>query len=152
MSHQKCEFIGKLGADPELKYLPDGTAVATFSIATSTAFHDKNGEKQETTEWHRIVVWGKRAESCNKYLSKGKTVFIEAKAKTRVWTGKDDVKRYTTEYHAFNTLFLTPQGKKVSESVQSNSESSNQEKMPSTPTPDISEGSLPHFTADDIPF
>jgi len=93
----KVILIGNLGKDPEMRYFPDGTAVANFSIATSEGWKDKDtGERKERTEWHRIVAFRKLAEICGKYLSKGKQVYIEGKLQTRSWE-KDGVTRYTTE-------------------------------------------------------
>lgn len=90
-------LIGNLGRDPELKYLPSGDAVCNFSIATSEIWKDKAGEKQEATEWHRISFFGKAAEVCGKYLTKGSTVYIEGSIRTRKWTDKDGTEKYSTE-------------------------------------------------------
>ncbi len=103
----KAIIIGRLGRDPELKYTPDGTAIANFSVATSEEWKDKNtGEKKERTEWHRIVAYRKLAEICGEYLSKGKQVYIEGRIQTREWVDKDSVKRYTTEIVAADVQFL----------------------------------------------
>jgi len=102
----KVILIGNLGKDPELRYTPDGTPVANFSIATSDSWVDKqSGEKREKTEWHRIVAWRRLAEICSEYLTKGRQVFIEGKLQTRSWE-KDDVTRYTTEIIARDVQFL----------------------------------------------
>ncbi|BBO83571.1 single-stranded DNA-binding protein [Desulfosarcina ovata] len=94
----KVILVGNLGRDPEIRYTPDGRAVANFSIATSETWTDKNsGERREKTEWHRIVVFGKLAEICGEYLSKGRQVYIEGKLQTRKWQGQDGQDRYTTE-------------------------------------------------------
>ncbi|MBW2176788.1 MAG: single-stranded DNA-binding protein [Deltaproteobacteria bacterium] len=94
----KAILIGNLGRDPEVRYTPDGTAVANFSIATSDQWKDKNtGEKREKTEWHRIVAFRRLGEVCGEYLSKGRQVYIEGRIQTRDWEDKDGVKRYTTE-------------------------------------------------------
>ncbi|MBW2613498.1 MAG: single-stranded DNA-binding protein [Deltaproteobacteria bacterium] len=94
----KAILIGNLGRDPEVRYTPDGTAVANFSIATSDQWKDKNtGEKREKTEWHRIVAFRRLGEICGEYLSKGRQVYIEGRIQTRDWEDKDGVKRYTTE-------------------------------------------------------
>jgi len=81
----KAIILGRLGQDPELKYIPSGTAVCNFTLATSENWKDKEGNKQERTQWHRVVVWGKLGELCNQYLSKGKQAFIEGKIETRTW-------------------------------------------------------------------
>ncbi len=94
----KVILVGNLGRDPEIRYTADGRPIANFSIATSESWMDKNsGEKREKTEWHRIVVFGKLAEICGQYLSKGKQVYIEGKLQTRKWQGQDGQDRYTTE-------------------------------------------------------
>ena len=101
----KVIIIGNLGRDPELRHTPQGHPVATFSVATSENWNDKNGQKQERTEWHRIVVWGKLAELCGKYLSKGRKAYIEGRLQTRAWD-KDGQKHYTTEIVANTVQFL----------------------------------------------
>ena len=102
----KAIIVGRLGRDPELRYTPDGTAVANFSVATSEEWKDKNsGEKKERTEWHRIVAWRRLGEICGEYLSKGRQVYIEGKLQTRSWE-QDGVTRYTTEIVATDVQFL----------------------------------------------
>jgi single-strand DNA-binding protein len=103
----KVILIGNLGKDPEVRYTPGGQAVANFNIATNEAWTDKQGQKQERTEWHRIVVWGKTAELCGEYLSKGRQVYIEGRLQTREWNNKEGVKQYTTEIVANQVLFLS---------------------------------------------
>ena len=93
----KVILVGNLGKDPEVRYTPSGQAVANFNIATNENWTDKQGQKQERTEWHRIVVWGKVAELCGEYLSKGRQVYIEGRLQTREWTNKEGAKQYTTE-------------------------------------------------------
>src|SRR5256885_1856225 len=93
----KVILIGNLGRDPEVRYTPSGQAVANFTVATNEAWTDKSGQKQERTEWHRVVVWGKTAENCGEYLSKGRQVYIEGRLQTREWTNKEGAKQYTTE-------------------------------------------------------
>ena len=93
----KVILVGNLGRDPEVRYTPSGQAVANFSIAVSENWTDKQGQKQERTEWVRIVVWGKTAENCGEYLSKGRQVYIEGKLQTREYTDKEGVKKYSTE-------------------------------------------------------
>jgi single-strand DNA-binding protein len=93
----KVILVGNLGKDPEVRYTPGGQAVANFTIATNENWTDKQGQKQERTEWHRIVVWGKAAELCGEYLSKGRQVYIEGRLQTREWNNKEGAKQYTTE-------------------------------------------------------
>ena len=103
----KVILVGRLGQDPELRYTPDGTAVANFSIATSESWKDKStGEKKEKTEWHKIVAWRKLGELCGEYLAKGRQVYIEGRLQTRDWQDKDGNKRYTTEVVATEVQFL----------------------------------------------
>ncbi len=102
----KAILIGNLGRDPELRYTQGGQAVCNFSIATTETWKDKDGEKQERTEWHRIVVWGKQGENCGQYLAKGRTVYIEGRIQTRKWKDKEDNERTTVEINANNVTFL----------------------------------------------
>ena len=102
----KVILIGNLGADPEVRFTPSGQAVANFRIATSENWTDKQGQKQERTEWHRIVVWGKTAEHCGEYLAKGRQVYVEGRLQTREWTDKEGKKNYTTEVVATAVTFL----------------------------------------------
>ncbi|NEV64887.1 single-stranded DNA-binding protein [Thiorhodococcus minor] len=94
----KVILIGNLGADPEVRYMPSGDAVANVSIATSETWKDRNtGERQERTEWHRVVFFGKVAEIVKQYLRKGSKIYVEGKLRTRKWQGQDGQDRYTTE-------------------------------------------------------
>ncbi len=103
----KAMIIGRLGQDPEVKYTPNGQAVANFTVATSENWTDKaTGSKQERTEWHRIVVWGRLAELCKDYLKKGRQVYIDGRLQTRSWDDKEGKKRYITEIVANTVQFL----------------------------------------------
>jgi single-strand DNA-binding protein len=93
----KVILIGRLGSDPELRYTPNGDAVANFRIATNRVWKDQEGNQQERTEWHRIVAWRKLAERCGEYLKKGSHVYIEGRLETRSWEDKSGNKRYVTE-------------------------------------------------------
>lgn len=106
MSVNKVILVGRLGQNPEVRYTPSGAAVANFSIATNESWLDKSGQKQERTEWHRIVVWGKQAENCAQYLSKGRQAYVEGRLQTRQWQDKDGQTKYTTEVHAQTVQFL----------------------------------------------
>jgi single-strand DNA-binding protein len=99
-------LIGNLGADPETRSMPSGDMVTTFNIATSERWTNKMGEKEERTEWHRIVTFGKLAEICSDYLSKGKQVYIEGRIQTRQWDDRDGNRRYTTEIIAGQMVML----------------------------------------------
>ncbi len=106
----KVILIGNLGKDPELRYTPSGTAVASFSLATSEKWKDRDGNMQDKTEWHNIVVWGRQAEIAKEYLAKGRQVYIEGRIQTRSWDDKDGNKRYTTEIIAQRLNFLGSRG------------------------------------------
>ncbi len=106
----KVILIGRLGRDPEVRYTPDGAMVTNFTLATDESYKDKNGEKVQKTEWHRIVAFGKLAEICGNYLVKGKLVFVEGRIQTRSWEDKDGVKRFTTEIIANNMQMLDSKG------------------------------------------
>jgi len=106
----KVILIGRLGKDPEVRYTPDGTMITNFNLATDEQWKDKNGEKVQKTEWHRIVTFGKLAEICGNYLVKGKLIFIEGRIQTRSWEDKDGVKRFTTEIIAANMQMLDTRG------------------------------------------
>jgi single-strand DNA-binding protein len=101
----KVILIGRVGQTPEINHSPGGSPVTNFSLATHERWTDKSGKKEERTEWHRIVAWGKLAETCAKFLSKGRQVYIEGRLQTREWE-KDGVKRYTTEINAQSIQFL----------------------------------------------
>ena len=98
-------LVGNLGGDPQIRYTPNGTAVANFNIATTERFTNKNGEKESRTEWHRIVAWGRLAEICNEYLKKGKQVYVEGRIQTRQWEDKEGGKRTSYEIIA-NTMVM----------------------------------------------
>tara|TARA_Y100000034_G_C6545585_1_gene235536 strand:- start:99 stop:506 length:408 start_codon:yes stop_codon:yes gene_type:complete len=135
MSLNKALIIGRLGKDTELKYTPSGKAVCSFSVATSEKYKDKQGNSKQDVQWHNIVVWGKLAELCNQYLSKGSQCFVEGKLATRSWEDQQGNKKYTTEVIASAVQFL---GSKTEKTTQEN------------PYQDVKTES--NFIADDIPF
>jgi single-strand DNA-binding protein len=106
MSLNRVLLIGNLGRDPEVRFTPSGRAVARFPLATSEVWTDQEGQRQERTEWHNVVVWGKQAESCGQYLAKGRQVFVEGSIRTRQYDDKDGNKRYITEVIAQRVQFL----------------------------------------------
>lgn len=114
----KAILVGRLGADPEVRYTPDGMMVTNFRIATDEQRKDKSGERVKTTEWHRIVTFGKLAEICGKYLLKGKMVFVEGRIRTQSWEDKEGVKRYTTEIIASDMRMLDSKGQQSADSFQ----------------------------------
>jgi single-strand DNA-binding protein len=105
-SVNKVILVGNLGRDAELRYTPGGSAVATLNLATTEVWNDKGGQRQEKTEWHRIVLWGKQAESLQEYLTKGKQIYVEGRLQTRQWDDKDGNKKYTTEIKADRITLL----------------------------------------------
>ncbi|MFC2074655.1 single-stranded DNA-binding protein [Bdellovibrionota bacterium] len=144
----KVIIIGNLGTDPEVRFTPSGSAVANFTVATSENWKDKNGQRQERTEWHRIVVWGKLAELCGEYLSKGRQAYIEGRLQTRSWDDKEGKKRYTTEVVAQTVQFLgSSKGRETSKT------SSFGESQVAQKTTSPEQSSEPRFDSDDdIPF
>lgn len=139
----KVILVGNLGADPELRYAPSGMAIANFRIATTETWKDKTGAKQDKTEWHRIVAFGKLAEICGEYLNKGKQIYVEGKIQTRQWEDKDGNKRYTTEVVAQTMQMLGPAGEKGAASASGGAGAS-EEQPPAMENPPAE--------LDDIPF
>lgn len=148
MSVNKVILLGRLGQDPELKHTPSGAAVCNFSLATSESWNDKNsGQKQERTEWHRVVVWGKLAELCNQYLAKGRQAFVEGRLQTRAWDDKSGQKRYTTEINATTVQFIGGQASAGQGNYSENNAAPSQE-----PAQDYNISTDANFASDDIPF
>ena len=109
-SVNKVILVGNLGRDVEIRYTSGGTAVATLSLATTDVWTDKGGQKQEKTEWHRVVLWGKTAETLQEYLLKGRQIYVEGRLQTRQWDDRDGNKRYTTETRADRVVLLGGRG------------------------------------------
>src|SRR3954466_13548287 len=150
-SVNKVILIGNLGRDPEVRYTPSGQAVANFTVATNEAWTDKAGQKQERTEWHRVVVWGKAAENCGEYLSKGRSVYVEGRLQTREWPNKEGAKQYTTEVVANQVLFL--QGGERGQGRGASRGGGGAPDEVGAPPPGMDEGSSsPKAAEDDIPF
>lgn len=105
-SLNRVMLIGRLGRDPEIRHSPSGQPVANFSIATDESYTSRDGQKVDRTEWHKIVVWGKQAEFCGNYLTKGRLVYIEGSISTRKWQDKDGAEKYTTEIKADRVVGL----------------------------------------------
>ena len=151
MSVNKVIILGRLGQDPELKHTPGGMSVCNFTVATSESWADKAGQKQERTEWHRVVVWGKLADLCNQYLAKGRQAFIEGSLQTRSWDDKSGQKRYTTEIVAKTVQFIGGQaGAERSEGRSANAQPTYDTGVMNNHEYDIATDT--NFTADDIPF
>lgn len=111
----KVTLLGNLGADPETKKTASGQSITLFNVATSNAWTNKEGQRQEHTEWHRVVVWGRQAETCAEYLAKGRKVYVEGRMQTRSWEDDKNQKRYTTEVVASQVLFLSGSPEKRTE-------------------------------------
>jgi single-strand DNA-binding protein len=120
----KVILIGNLGKDPELRYTPNSKAVATFSLATTEKWKDKEGQFQEKTEWHNIVAWGKQAEICKEYLKKGSSVYVEGRLQHRSYDDKEGNKKYITEIVARTVQMLGRKGEAKEEPVSQDLESS----------------------------
>lgn len=156
MAVNKVILIGNLGKDPELKQTQNGTAVATFSIATSETYKDKTGNKQEKTEWHNIVVWQRLAEICNQYLHKGKQVYIEGRLQTRKWQDRDGNDRYSTEIVANQMQMLgnkNDNGQQQQQSQPQQQQQQPQQQQQQQPQQVQQQRQEPVFNSDDeIPF
>lgn len=129
-SYNKVILIGHLGEKPEVKFTTSGTAVANLSLATNESWKDASGEVKEKTEWHRIVVFGKRAETAGEWLSKGQLILVEGKLQTRSWEDKDGVKRYTTEVICENFVMLGKKGETGSSSESSSRATQSDDDLP----------------------
>ncbi|MEQ8623374.1 MAG: single-stranded DNA-binding protein [Vicingaceae bacterium] len=143
----KVILVGRLGKDPEVRHLESGAAVANFPIATSETYKDKQGNKQESTEWHSIVLWRGLAEIAEKYLTKGNLVYIEGKLKTRNWQDKDGNTRYTTEIVGDNMTMLGSKNDGNNSSSNENQESGSNTRKQSAEKVELEEDE-----SDDLPF
>jgi single-strand DNA-binding protein len=141
-SVNKVILVGNLGRDAELRYTPGGSPVATLNLATTEVWNDKGGQRQEKTEWHRVVLWGKQAETLNEYLVKGKQIYVEGRLQTRQWDDKDGNKRYTTEIRGDRVVLLSSGGGGGAARQQARAAAGPDEMM--EPVSDL--------TDDDIPF
>ena len=146
----KVILVGNLGRDPEVRYTKSGQAVASFSIATSESWKGKDGNREEKTEWHRIVAWGKLGEICGEYLSKGKQVYIEGRLQTRDWDDKDGNKRSTTEIVAGTMTMLGQAGGGGNQDYSNGPSGASSSSSGSSTSSDSSSGD--DFEDDDIPF
>lgn len=142
MAVNKVILVGNLGRDPEVRFTSNGKAVARFSLATSEVWNDAEGSRQERTEWHNIVVWGKQAETCGQYLQKGRQVYIEGSIRSRQYDDKEGNKKYITEIVAQRVQFLGGGGGRGAPAREAESTASGD--IPASPPPPAAE--------DDIPF
>ncbi|MBC9890050.1 MAG: single-stranded DNA-binding protein [Opitutae bacterium] len=140
----KVILIGNLGADPEVKYTPSGVPVANFNLATSESWTDRNGERQERTEWHRLVLWRKLAEIAGQYLKKGSKLYVEGRLQTRSWDDQSGQKRYTTEVVVNDMQMLDSRGEAPDDGSR----------MSGDPGPAAAQGPMPASSEedDDLPF
>ena len=157
-SVNKVILVGNLGRDPEMRYMPSGDAIASFSVATTDNWKDKNGQKQERTEWHRISMFGKLAEIAGEYLKKGSSVYIEGRLQTRKWQDKEGNERQTTEVVADRMQMLGGRGAGNAYEAMDDEDQSMPPARQSAPAP--TQKSAPASTTgsgfddfeDDIPF
>lgn len=150
-SVNKVILVGNLGRDPEMRYMPSGDAVASFSLATTDTWKDKSGQRQERTEWHRISMFGKQAEVAGQYLKKGSSVYIEGRLQTRKWTDKEGQERQTTEVVADRMQMLGGRGGNAFEVMDDDAP------QQSAPRPQAAPAGKPQSSGfddfdDDIPF
>jgi single-strand DNA-binding protein len=144
-SVNKVILVGNLGRDAELRYTPGGAAVATLNLATTEVFKDREGQKKEDTQWHRVILWGKTAETLQDYLTKGKQIYVEGKLQTRKWKDKDGNDKYTTEVRGDRVVLLG--GGSRGEGLASRGSSSSSEEFAHAEV-----GGGVELTDDDIPF
>ncbi|MFT6815877.1 MAG: single-strand DNA-binding protein [Sphingobacteriales bacterium] len=156
-SVNKVILVGHLGKDPEVRYINEDTAVANFTMATSETYKDKTGQKQEKTEWHNIVVWRGLAQVAEKYLKKGKLIYVEGKLRNRSYDDKDGIKRYITEIVADNFTMLgsreggDTQGNKYSANSEASSSPGSSPAAPTSKAP-AKEESFESDGDNDLPF
>ena len=154
-SVNKVILIGNIGKDPEIRYMPSGDAMVNLTLATTDNWKDKNGEKQERTEWHRVAIFGKLAEIAGEYLKKGSQVYFEGSLKTRKWTNKEGQDQYTTEIIADKMQMLGGRGGSASMD-SGGGQSESRPSRPSTPAQNASQpksgGNSFDDLDDDIPF
>jgi single-strand DNA-binding protein len=149
----KAFIMGNLTRDPELRYLPNGTAVTTFTIASNRVYTLQSGEKKEEATFMRVVVWGRRAETCGEYLAKGSSAFVEGRLQSRTWEGQDGQKRSTVEIVADNVQFLgrpRKDGQTASASTPNSQEPLNM--MPDVDLPVEGRSQNPASQTDEVPF
>ncbi len=150
-SVNKVILVGNLGRDAELRYTPGGAAVSTLNLATTEVFKDREGQKKEDTQWHRVILWGKTAETLQDYLVKGKQIYVEGKLQTRKWKDKDGNDKYTTEVRGDRVVLLSGGGGSRGEGARAEGGGTR-----STSTDEFSQGepagASVELTDDDIPF
>lgn len=150
MSLNRAQLIGNLTRDPELRTTPSGQSVANFGVATNRTFVDRDGKKQDQTEFHNVVVWGKLADICSQYLGKGRKVFIEGRLQTREWEGQDGSKRRTTEVVADNMIMLSSPGGRANSGSDSGTPFDDSPEEPTQAAP--MSAPVEEIQVEDIPF
>lgn len=148
-SVNKVILVGHLGKDPEVSYLPSGQAMAKFSLATNRRSKDKSGEWKDETDWHNIVVWGKTAEFCSQYLTKGRLAYVEGRIQNRTWEDKEGNKRYATDIVANDVIALGARGEGGAEAP---ARAAAAPARSAQPHEDDFGAAQPEITDDDIPF
>ena len=152
MDLNKVLLVGRVVRDIDLRMIPSGQSVASFSIATNRVWTDKAGQKQEQTEYHNIVVWGRQAELCNQYLTKGSTVLVEGRLQTRSWDSPQGEKKYRTEVVSERIQFGPRPGTQNQERMPMNGAAPSRQSAPSFPNVELPpEEELPEITQDQIP-
>ena len=155
-SVNKVILVGNLGRDAEVRYTQGGAAVATLNMATTEVWNDKqSGQRQERTEWHRVVVWGRQAETLQEYLLRGRQIYVEGRLQTRQWDDRDGNKRYTTEVRADRVVLLSSRAGEPGRGGEAgrgadtgDMQPANRPDPPAAPAPD----GAAELTDDDIPF
>jgi single-strand DNA-binding protein len=148
----KVILLGRLGSDPEVRSFPSGGKVVSFSVATSENYTNKNGEKVEQTEWHRIELWDNLANIAEQYLKKGDMVYIEGKIRTEKWTDKEGIERYTTKIRGNSMQLVGGKGRDVEENEAVSSSSSNNYAPKPAPIPMPPPVEMASTGSDDLPF
>lgn len=154
-SLNRAQIVGNLTRDPEMRNIPSGQAVTSFSVATNRRWKDKDGNQQDQTEFHNVVAWGKLAEISHQYLKKGNKVYIEGRLQTQTWDGQDGNKRNRTEIVVENIIFLTPKGEQMTHTDNGPEEVKIEEMpadKPTTKKDDKKADELDEINLDDIPF
>lgn len=160
-SLNRAQIVGNLTRDPEMRNIPSGQAVTSFSVATNRRWKDKDGNQQDQTEFHNVVAWGKLAEISHQYLKKGNKVYIEGRLQTQTWDGQDGNKRNRTEIVTENIIFLTPKGEQMTHTDNGPEEVKIEEMPADKPATSLSASGgkddkkaddLDEINLDDIPF
>jgi single-strand DNA-binding protein len=149
-SVNKVILVGNLGRDAELRYTPGGAAVATLNLATTEVFKDREGQKKEDTQWHRVILWGKTAETLQDYLTKGKQIYVEGKLQTRKWKDKDGNDKYTTEVRGDRVVLLSGGGR--GDGMSRGEGGAGRSSAPADEFGHAEPGGSVELTDDDIPF